>query len=438
MIFINKTNDLSVVNWYCISFYKTYLCKKLKDMTFKDLDLSNQLQYAIDDLRFETPTPIQEQAYPVIRTGKDVVGIAQTGTGKTAAFAIPIISLIEKRNKKPAGAISAIILVPTRELAKQIADVVSEIAKETGVKVFGLFGGVEQESQINRLQKKLDILVSTPGRMFDLIAQGHLDVSKVRHLVLDEADLMLAKGFNKDIRDIVRKIPPKRQTLFFTATIDKEIKRLAYDVVRNAIRIQISPQNPVAKNINHAVAFLEMDHKRFFLESVLKNYPDERIIVFVRTKVRAERVVKAMERVDVNAQFLHGGLEQKARFELLDNFRSGELKVMVTTDVAARGIDIPTVKYVVNYDIPDNPENYVHRCGRCGRGNTVGHALSFCAPEEKELLQAVEEYTGEEIEHYEIEGREYDEILFDSDDANYNWQKLIDEDNKFSGTDEEW
>jgi ATP-dependent RNA helicase RhlE len=194
----------------------------------------------------------------------------------------------------------------------------------------------------------------------------------------------------------------------------------------------------VAKNINHAVAFLGMDHKRFFLESVLKNYPEERIIVFVRTKVRAERVVKAMERVDVVARFMHGGLEQKDRFQLLDDFRAGDLKVMVTTDVAARGIDIPSVKYVLNYDIPDNPENYVHRCGRCGRGNTVGHALSFCAPEEEALLKDIEAYTGEEIEHYEIEGREYDEILFDSDDVNYNWQKLLDEENKNSGKSDEW
>ena len=266
------------------------------------------------------------------------------------------------------GCVQALIMVPTRELAKQITEVITDLAKESRVKVFGIYGGVEQESQIKRFEKQVDLLVATPGRMFDLISQGAIDVSKVRYLVLDEADLMLARGFSEDIGGYLQKIPQRRQTLFFTATIDKQIKKMAYNVVRNAIRIQISPDNPVANNIEHSVTFLDMDHKRFFLENIITNYPDERILVFVRTKVRAERVVKAMERVDQVAEFLHGGMEQADRFKLLDRFRNGDVKVVVTTDVAARGIDIPTVKYVVNYDLPDNPENYVHRCGRCGRG----------------------------------------------------------------------
>jgi ATP-dependent RNA helicase RhlE len=407
-------------------------------MKFDGYPFSKELKSQLAKLNFNRPTDIQFKTIPYILDGEDVMAIAQTGTGKTGAFAIPLIELISRQRKSKDNPLSALIMVPTRELAKQITEVIQEISKETKVTCFGIYGGVEQESQINRLGKKLDILVATPGRMFDLISQGHIDVSKVRYLVLDEADLMLAKGFSQDIEDILRKIPQRRQTLFFTATIDKQIKKLAYDVVRNAIRIQISPDNPVAKNILHAVAFMDMDHKRFFLENVLKNYPDERVLVFVRTKVRAERVVAAMERVGVTADFLHGGLEQKDRFLLLDKFRTGEVKVLVTTDVAARGIDIPTVKYVVNYDIPDNPENYVHRCGRCGRGNTVGHALSFCADDEKQLLEDIEKYTGEEIEHYDIDKSEYQQIMFDTEDVSWDWQKLISKDNKENGTEDEW
>jgi ATP-dependent RNA helicase RhlE len=226
--------------------------------------------------------------------------------------------------------------------------------------------------------------------------------------------------------------------LFFTATISKKIKNLAYSVVRNAIRIQISPKNPVAKNIDHAVAFIEMDDKRFFLENILKEYEEKNFIVFARTKVRVERTVAAMERVGVKTEALHGGIDQKERFAILDRFRSGENRVLVTTDVAARGIDIPTMDYVINYDLPEDPENYVHRCGRTGRGNRRGQALSFCSSGERELLVNIEEYTGEEIEQYEIHEDDYKEILNDIDDPTYNWKKLLDQANKEDGKEEEW
>jgi ATP-dependent RNA helicase RhlE len=255
---------------------------------------------------------------------------------------------------------------------------------------------------------------------------------------LDEADLMLDLGFMKDIEDVLKHIPSKRQTLFFTATISKKIKNLAYSVVKNAIRIQISPKNPVAKNIDHAVAFVDMDDKRFFLENILKEYEEKQFIVFARTKVRVERIVAAMERVQVKTEALHGGIEQKDRFAILDRFRSGENKVLITTDVAARGIDIPTMDYVINYDLPDDAENYVHRCGRTGRGNRRGQALSFCSDAEKVLLEAIEEYTGEEIEHYDITKDEYMDILNDSEEGGYNWKKLIDQTNKEDGTVDEW
>jgi ATP-dependent RNA helicase RhlE len=274
--------------------------------------------------------------------------------------------------------------------------------------------------------------------MFDLISQGHIDISKLEYLVLDEADLMLDMGFLKDIQDVSKHIPTRRQTLFFSATITPEIKKVAYSVVRNAIRIQIAPHNPVAGNIDHTVTFVTMDDKRFFLENILKEYEESKFIVFVRTQVRAARVVEAMKRVGLETEALHGGVEQKDRFAILDRFRSGQNRVLITTDVSARGIDIPTVEYVINYDVPDNPENYVHRCGRCGRGNNKGSAISFCSEEEKPLLAEIEVYTGEEIEHQEIDKDDYRNILRDTDDGSYDWKKLMRNTNKEDGTEDEW
>lgn len=407
-------------------------------MKFKDYNINKAILEQLDAMGFVRATDIQYKAIKPILDGEDVMAIAQTGTGKTAAFAIPVLHFLSKKSKYSTSSVRCLVLVPTRELSQQIADVFVEIGKKTTVKVLGLYGGVEQDHQINMLKKGVDVLVSTPGRMFDLIAQGHLDVSNVEFLILDEADLMLAMGFNKDIQDILKKIPKKRQTLFFSATIDKKIKSLAYDVVKNAIRIQISPKNPVAKSVEHAVVFIEMDDKRFFLENILKEYPDKRILVFVRTKVRAGRVVAAMKRVEIDSEEIHGGIEQKQRFAILERFRSGENLILITTDVSARGIDIPNVDYVINYDLPEDPENYVHRCGRTGRGEKNGQALSFCAPSEKALLTEIEEYTGEEIMHYDIHPDDYKEILTDSDDPTYNWQKLIDQANQEDGTEDKW
>jgi ATP-dependent RNA helicase RhlE len=233
-------------------------------------------------------------------------------------------------------------------------------------------------------------------------------------------------------------VPSNRQTLFFSATISKHIKKLAYSVVRNAIRIQISPKNPVAKNIQHAVVFVEMDHKRFFLENILKEYEESKFVVFVRTKVRAERVVAAMDRVEIHTEFLHGGLDQKERFLVLDRFRNGENRVLITTDVAARGIDIPNVEYVINYDLPDVAENYVHRVGRTGRGERKGQALAFCSKEERVFLEEIEAYTGEEIMHYDLNEWEYKDILKDTEEGGYNWRKLINDANKEDGTEDAW
>ena len=407
-------------------------------MKFSDYHISPLIKQQLEVMGFNKPTDIQFKSIKHILEGEDVMAVAQTGTGKTAAFAIPIIDKLENRNRKGYKGVRCIVMVPTRELAKQISGVFNEIGKRTSVKTFGLYGGVEQEQQIRTLNNGLDVIVTTPGRMFDLISQGHLDISKLEFLVLDEADLMLDLGFMKDIQDVLKHIPKKRQTLFFSATISKKIKSLAYEVVSNAIRIQVSPKNPVAKNIDHAVAFVDMDDKRFFLENILKEYEDKKFIVFARTKVRVERVHAAMERVGVKAEILHGGIEQKDRFAILDRFRSDANNVLITTDVAARGLDIPTMDYVINYDLPDDAENYVHRCGRTGRGNKRGQALSFCSEAEKELLEAIEAYTGEEIEQYTITKDEYLDILNDTDDGSNNWKKLLDQSNKEDGTEDEW
>jgi ATP-dependent RNA helicase RhlE len=394
-------------------------------MKFKDYPISQSIKAQLEVMGFNRPTDIQFRAIKHILKGEDVMAVAQTGTGKTAAFVIPMLNHFLVKSRGKYAGIKGLILVPTRELANQISKVVAEIALQTHLRVLGLYGGVEQENQIKTLNEGVDVLVTTPGRMFDLISQGFVDVSKLEIFVLDEADLMLDLGFNKDIQDLIRKIPKNRQTLFFTATISKKIKSLAYDVVRDAIRIHVSPQNPVSKNVDHAVASIEMDDKRFFLENILKEYPEKKFIVFARTKVRVERIVAAMARVTVKSEALHGGIEQNDRFAILDRFRSGENNVLITTDVACRGIDIPDMDYVVNYDLPDNPENYVHRCGRTGRGNKRGQALSFCSKDENLLLDAIESYTGEEVQRFNITSEDYKEILSDTELSDFNWKKLI-------------
>lgn len=394
-------------------------------MKFKDYPFKPELQRAIDEAGYNRPTDIQFKAIQHILNGEDVMAVAQTGTGKTAAFVLPILHKLQTQKYKKA--LRVLVMVPTRELAKQIEGVFFSLGKYTNVKALALIGGVEQDSQINTLKNNIDVLICTPGRMFDLIAQGFIDLSQIQTWVLDEADLMLDFGFSQDIKDVQKKLPIKKQTLFFTATITKKIKSLAYDVVRNAIRIQISPKNPVSKNVSHAVLFVEMDDKRFFLENMLTEYTEARFIIFVRTKVRSERVKAAMARVSLSSEILNGSMPQEERFAVLERFKNSENKVLITTDVACRGIDIPNVDYVLNYDLPDNPENYVHRCGRTGRGTSKGQALSFCSETEKKLLEDIEQYVGEEIERFDLSVSEYKEILEDRLDPDENWKKLIEE-----------
>ncbi|NND05218.1 MAG: DEAD/DEAH box helicase [Saprospiraceae bacterium] len=396
-------------------------------MRFDTYPLAPILKENISLLGWRRPTDIQYKAIPSVLRGEDVLAIAQTGTGKTAAFAIPAIQHILNLQGKDRyqSATRCLIMVPTHELALQISDVLSTLSRKTKVSILAIFGGVGQDEQIDGLRKGAEIVVATPGRLFDLRSQGHLDLTSVDFLVLDEADHMLDLGFITDIRDLMRFLPQKRQTLFFSATIDKKIKKLAYSLVKNPIRIQISPKNPVSKNVHHTVAFVEMDDKRFFLERLIRENPDQKILVFVRTRVRAERVQKAMARVDISCQFLHGDVVQRERSAVLESFRSGEVKILVATDVSARGIHIPDVQYVVNYDLPDQIENYVHRVGRTGRGKHRGFAISFCSDQERDLLQKIETFIKGEIEIFPIKPGEQEITRDLSTDFRFDMDALL-------------
>lgn len=400
-------------------------------MKFSDYSISAEIKKNLEKLGFKRPTDIQYKSIPYILKGEDVLAIAQTGTGKTAAYGIPIINLLHnwKIKSRRNDGIKCLVMVPTHELAIQVSEVLNKLARHTSIKTICIYGGVEQDPQIALLEKGTDILVTTPGRMFDLRSQGYLDLSRVETLVLDEADQMLAKGFLKDIQDILKYLTKRRQTLFFSATIDKNIKELAYSLInKTAIRIQIAPNNPVAKNVFHKVAFIEMDDKRYFLERLYREQKEAKILAFVRTKVRAERVFEAMKRVDIESVTMHSSKGQEERSSAMDLFKSGKIRLLIATDISARGIDIPNVDYVVNYDLPEQDENYIHRVGRTGRGDKKGNALSFCSTEEKGLLADIEFYLGGAIDVLDIDKAEYGDTLdFTKDTRGLNWKTLIQE-----------
>jgi len=378
-------------------------------MKFDRYYISAEIKKNLAKLGFKRPTDIQFKAIPSILDGEDVLAIAQTGTGKTAAFAIPVIDKIHRyKSSKRAYGIKCIVMAPTRELAVQIGEVFKSIAKHTRVNVFTLHGGVEQDHQIAKIQDGIDVLIATPGRMFDLINQQVIRLDSVSTLVLDEADHMLDLGFIEDIRYIKKMLRGKHQTLFFSATINDEIKKLAYSQVKSAaIRIQVSPQDRISKNVSHVVMYVEMDDKRFFLQRFLQDHPDEKIIVFVRTRVRAERVVKAMARVGIDTVSIHGDKEQAERAVVMQAFREGQQRVLIATDVSARGIDVPDIAYVINYDLPDKAENYVHRVGRTGRGVNKGEAISFCSNEERPLLEAIQDFINKPVAVMDVDRNTY-------------------------------
>ena len=393
-------------------------------MKFSQYNINTTLKKNIEGQGFNRPTDIQFKCIKPILDGQDVLAIAQTGTGKTAAFAIPILDLVAADKGRSRG-IYALILAPTHELARQIHQTFLSLGK--GMKAFAVcvYGGVDQEDQIKQLQSGASILIATPGRMFDLLSQGMIDVAHLKMLVLDEADHMLDFGFIEDIRDLIRKIPLKRQNLFFSATINKEIKKLAYSIVKNPIRIQISPNNSVAKSIDHGVTFIEMDDKRYFLGSFIQKNEEAKILIFVRTKVRAERVKLAMDRVNIKSVTLHGDKSQEEREQAMQSFHTGTIKILITTDVSARGIDVPNVDFVVNYDLPDSSETYIHRVGRTGRAGKRGTAISFCSTEEKHLYNLIEADLMSEIANIPINKADYAATLDLAFESKNDWKALI-------------
>lgn len=394
-------------------------------MRFEDSNFEPIIKENLASMGFRRPTDIQFKAIPPILKGEDVLAIAQTGTGKTAAFVIPVVNILLK--EKNQGGIRCMVMVPTRELALQITEVFESISKGSGIKVLCVYGGVEQDPQIQKLSRGIDILVATPGRMFDLASQGYIQLDKIKILILDEADHMLDLGFIHEIRQLVAQLPKRRQTLFFSATINHEIKKLAYSMVNQAIRIQISPKDPVSKNVDHFVTFIEMDDKRFFLERMIRENPESKILVFVRTKVRAERVSAALQRVEIQSVIMHGDKDQRERENALLAFRKGQVNILIATDVTARGIDIPDVGYVINYDLPEKAENYVHRVGRTGRGIKRGTAVSFCSSVEKPVLEEIQTFLEKDIEVLSISKNEYSETIDFSIEGPKDWRSLIEE-----------
>ena len=393
-------------------------------MKFSQYNINTTLKKNIEGQGFNRPTDIQFKCIKSILDGQDILAIAQTGTGKTAAFAIPILDLVAA-NKGRSRGIYALILAPTHELARQIHQTFLSLGKGMKASAVCVYGGVDQEDQIKQLQSGASILIATPGRMFDLLSQGMIDVAHLKILVLDEADHMLDLGFIEDIKDLMRKIPLKRQNLFFSATINKEIKKLAYSIVKNPIRIQISPNNSVAKSIDHGVAFIEMDDKRYFLGSFIQKNEEAKILIFVRTKVRAERVKLAMDRVNIESVTLHGDKSQDEREQAMKSFHTGTIKILITTDVSARGIDVPNVDFVVNYDLPDSSETYIHRVGRTGRAGKRGTAISFCSTEEKHLYDLIETDLMSEIANIPINKADYAATLDLAFESKNDWKALI-------------
>lgn len=354
-------------------------------MLFEDLRLSNSIQRAVHEEGYTQPTPIQEKAIPHILDGKDLVGCAQTGTGKTAAFAIPIIHNLHRivGSSKKTKQIRCLVVTPTRELAVQIGESFDTYGKYTNLRQLTIFGGVSQVPQVDQLKKGVDILIATPGRLLDLHKQGFLDFDHLHFLVLDESDLMLDMGFINDVRKIVKLVPTNRQTLLFSATMPMAIRELADTFLNKPEYVSVTPVSSTAEIIQQQIYFVDKTDKRGLLYHLIRNENLSNVLVFVRTKHGADNVVKALKKHGVNAEAIHGDKSQTARQRVLDHFKNKEISVLVATDIAARGIDIESLPYVINFDLPNIPETYVHRIGRTGRAGNGGISISFCSKDEE-------------------------------------------------------
>jgi ATP-dependent RNA helicase RhlE len=354
-------------------------------MLFEDLSLSKSIQRAVFEEGYTSPTPIQEKAIPFILAGKDLVGCAQTGTGKTAAFAIPIIHNLHRMigSSKKTKEIRCLVVTPTRELAVQIGASFDTYGKYTNIRQLTVFGGVSQIPQVDQLKKGVDILIATPGRLLDLHKQGFIDFDSLHYLVLDESDLMLDMGFINDVRKIVKLVPTNRQTLLFSATMPMAIRELADTFLNKPEYVSVTPVSSTAEIIEQQIYFVDKENKRGLLYHLIRNENLNNVLVFVRTKHGADNVVKALKKQGVNAEAIHGDKSQTARQRVLDHFKNKEITVLVATDIAARGIDIESLPYVINFDLPNIPETYVHRIGRTGRAGNGGISISFCGRDEE-------------------------------------------------------
>ena len=370
-------------------------------MTFKDLNITEPILKAIEEKGYANPTPIQVKAIPAALTGKDILGCAQTGTGKTAAFAIPIIQHLQALKNRDKS-IKALILTPTRELALQISECIDDYAKYTQVRHGVIFGGVNQRAQVNMLHKGVDILVATPGRLLDLMNQGYIHLDNVRHFVLDEADRMLDMGFIHDIKRLLPKLPKEKQTLFFSATMSDTIIALTNSLLKQPVKIAITPKSSTVDTIEQTIYFVEKKEKSKLLISILHKTEGQSVLVFSRTKHNADRIVRVLSKAGIGSQAIHGNKSQNARQSALENFKTGKIRVMIATDIAARGIDINELPLVINYDLPDVPETYVHRIGRTGRAGNLGTALTFCSQEERKLVNDIQKLTGKKLSKVEF------------------------------------
>ena len=364
---------------------------------FQSLGLSNTLLRAVEAEGYTTPTPVQQQSIPPLLEGRDVLGVAQTGTGKTAAFALPVLQIMNR--KKPQGKrfIRALILSPTRELAAQIDERFAAYSENMNLRHRVIFGGVNQNPQVRALQKGLDILVATPGRLLDLIGQGHIDITRVEFFVLDEADRMLDMGFIRDIEKVIKLLPKQRQNLLFSATMPKSIAKLAGTFLNNAVMVDVSPKEMTVDRIEQKIMFLRKADKRRLLVQLIKEERVQCGIVFTRTKHGANRLVKQLDQSNISAAAIHGNKSQGARTKALAGFKNGTIPILVATDIASRGIDVDGITHVFNYDLPNEPESYVHRIGRTARAGRSGIAYAFCDDTESGYLVGIQQLIGKEI-----------------------------------------
>ncbi len=366
-------------------------------MTFNELSLMTPLLQALETEGYTQPTPIQAQAIPVVLKGKDLLGCAQTGTGKTAAFALPILQLLAEQPRQHPAGIRCLILTPTRELAIQIGDSFKAYGSKLKLRHTVIFGGVPQGSQVQTLRQGVDILIATPGRLLDLISQKIISLNQINKFVLDEADRMLDMGFIHDVKKVVALLPAKRQSLFFSATMPPEIQKLANTILHQPEKVEVTPVSSTVEIIEQSVFHVDKADKRKLLHHLLQDKSIESVIVFTRTKHGADKVAKDLSRSGITAEAIHGNKSQNARQRALANFKNGSTRVLVATDIAARGIDIDALSHVINFDLPEVPETYVHRIGRTGRAGASGIAYSLCDVEELDYLKGIQKLIGKQI-----------------------------------------